>query len=219
MASSRRGRPVFARFYAWASPRLDRAGTAQHRARLLAGLTGAVIEVGAGNGLNFAHYPREVTRVLAVEPEARLRDLAHRAAAAAPIPVDVVDGLAEHLPATSASFDAAVACLMLCSVPSQPAALAEMHRVLRPGGQLRFFEHVQASSASMRRLQRVLDATVWPPLCGGCHTGRDTAAAIENAGFAIRTVNRFSYPEAQVRGPAATHILGTAIAGPRGHCT
>ncbi len=109
MTSTYRPRPVFARFYARISPVLDRAGAAAHRRRLLDGLTGAVIETGAGNGLNFRHYPRQVTRVLAVEPEPRLRDLARRAAAAAPVPVEVTDGAAEHLPAADGSFDAAVA--------------------------------------------------------------------------------------------------------------
>ncbi len=212
MVSTRRGRPGFARFYASLSPWLDRAGTAEHRRRLLACLTGEVIEVGAGNGLNFAHYPDQVTRVLAVEPEPRLRELARRAAEAAPVPVEVVDGLAEQLPAKSGSFDGAVACLMLCSVPSQSAALAELRRVLRPGGQLCFFEHVQAGSAGMRRVQRLLDATVWPALCGGCHTGRDTAAAIEPAGFTIRALDRFSFPDVPVPLPTAAHILGTATA-------
>jgi hypothetical protein len=73
--------------------------------------------------------------------------------------------------------------LILCSVPGERAAHVEMRRVLRPGGLLRFYEHVQAGSAGMRRMQRVLNATLWPVLCGGCHTGRETAAAIKDAAF------------------------------------
>src|SRR2546422_8833957 len=115
--------PIFARFYAWASPSMERNGGADLRRRLLAGLTGRVIEVGAGNGLNFAHYPPEVTGVLAVEPEPHLRRIAQRSAVRAAVPVEVVDGVADHLPADDASFDAAVVSLVLCSVPDQREAL------------------------------------------------------------------------------------------------
>ncbi len=106
--------PVFARFYARVSPSMDRGGIADRRRQLLAGLSGRVIEVGAGNGLNFGHYPPEVARVLAVEPEPHLRAIARRAARQASTPVDVVDGVAAQLPADDASFDAAVASLVLC---------------------------------------------------------------------------------------------------------
>ncbi len=91
------------------------------------------------------------------------------------------------------------------------AAIAELHRVLRPGGELRFFEHVQADSAAMRRVQRVLDATVWPRLMGGCHTGRDTQKAITAVGFILTAIDRFPFPATRVPSPAATHILGTAV--------
>lgn len=206
-------RPVFSRLYARAfGPALERAGVAEHRRRLLAGLEGRVLEVGAGHGLNFPHYPREVTEVVALEPEPRLRAGAESAARSAPVPVTCTDGTAEHIPAPDASFDAAVACLVLCSVPDQARALAEIHRVLRPGGQLRFFEHVRADTPGMRRVQRTLDATVWPLVCGGCHTGRDTVAAITTAGFALTDVDRFLFPQTRIPAPAAAHVLGTALA-------
>lgn len=211
MPRTKMSHPVFARLYEWASAAMDRAGAVEHRQRLLAGLTGRVIEVGAGNGRNFAHYPPEVTAVVAVEPEPRLRAAADRAAAQAPIPVTVVDGLADGLPAQDRAFDAAVVSLVLCSVPDQAAALAEIYRVLRPGGQLRFFEHVTAERAgALRRVQRLVDSTFWPMLCAGCHTGRDTAAAIADAGFAIDELERFRFPAQGPTTPAAPHILGTA---------
>src|SRR4029453_1484499 len=91
----------------------------------------------------------------------------------------------DRLPAGDATFDAAVTSLVLCSVPDVPATLAEIRRVLRPGAELRFFEHVRADTPGLARLQGVLDATLWPPFVGGCHTHRDTRAAIEAAGFEI----------------------------------
>jgi ubiquinone/menaquinone biosynthesis C-methylase UbiE len=203
--------PVFARFYARvAGPALAKAGIIEHRKRLLNGLTGHVIEIGAGNGLNFPHYPPGVKRLLAIEPEPRLRGFAEDAAHTAPVQVKVADGRAEQLPAADASFDAAVVCLTLCSVNDPAAALAEIHRVLRPGGQLRFFEHVRADSPAMQRVQRAADATFWPLLCGGCYTGRDTAAAITTAGLTLTTVEKFAFPDTKFPSPAATHILGTA---------
>ncbi|MGC4875929.1 class I SAM-dependent methyltransferase [Micromonospora sp. DT43] len=202
--------PLFARVYERLSVAMDRAGTAAFRRDVAAGLTGRVIEVGAGNGRMFAHYPRAVTEVVAVEPEPRLRAAAVRAARTAPVPVTVVDGLAEALPAGDGEFDAAVIALVLCTVPDQTAALAEIHRVLRPGGQLRFFEHVAAEEPGpLRRVQRLLDATVWPKLFAGCHTGRDTVAAIGAAGFAIDEVRRFRFP-ATSSSPSSPCVLGRA---------
>ena len=142
---------------------------ADHRRRLLAGVKGRVIEVGAGNGLNFSHYPHEVTHVLAVEPEPYLREIARRGAQLASVPIDVIPGRGEQLPPMDGIFDVAVASLVLCSVTDPTATLYEVHRVLRPGGQLRFFEHVQAETPRLRRLQRLMDATFWPTLAGGCH--------------------------------------------------
>lgn len=210
MSRGRNEHPLFARFYASVSPAMDRGGGAELREKLLSGLTGEVIEIGAGNGLNFAHYPAGVTRVLAVEPEPRLREIGRRNAGLASVPIEVVDGVAERLPAEDASFDTAVASLVLCSVADPPGVLRELHRVIRPGGELRFLEHVRAQTPALTRLQRLLDATVWPTLFGGCHVARDTAAAIGDAGFAIQHLDRFNFPETRIQFPTTPSILGTA---------
>lgn len=201
--------PLFARFYARTSVRMEHSVT-RHRRTLLEGLSGRVIEVGAGNGLNFPHYPESVTEVIAVEPEPYLRSLAETDAARAEVPITVIDGVAEDLPAEDASFDAAIASLVLCSVPDQESALAEMRRVLKPGGRLRFFEHVQANTPGRRRVQRALDATIWPWFGAGCHCGRDTRAAIERAGFTIERVNDLTQVDTRIPFPAAPQILGSA---------
>ena len=201
--------PVFARLYPRISRGAERSGGAEHRRRLLAGLEGRVIEVGAGHGLNFAHYPPSVTQVVAVEPEPRLRGLAVKAADGAPVPVEVRDGTAEALPAQDGEFDAAVASLVLCSVPDQATALRELARVVRSGGELRFYEHVVSNRPASARIQRALDATVYPFLAGGCHCARDTGAAIREAGFQVLSEERFGFKPGRIE-PAIPHILGTA---------
>ncbi len=202
------------RFFAWVFPPLIRAmdagGMAARRSALLRGLAGTVMDVGCGTGANFGCYPAGVTRVIAVEPEPRLRRLARDAARHAPVPVTVTGGVASALPAPDASLDAVVVTFVLCSVPSQDAALAEIRRVLRPGGTLCFLEHVRAPSPGVARAQRAMDATVWPRLAGGCHAGRDTVAAIGRAGFVIADLDRFLLPAA--RTPMSYHVAGRATA-------
>ncbi|GAA3959932.1 class I SAM-dependent methyltransferase [Actinoplanes auranticolor] len=203
--------PIFARVYEKLSVQMDRAGAAEHRRTLVAGLHGRVIEVGAGNGLMFAHYPATVTEVLAVEPEPRLRATAEAAARSAPVPIRVIDGVADALPAGDGEFDAAVTAFVLCTVPDQPAALAEIRRALRPGGQLRFLEHVRAERpGALRRAQKIADATLWPLLLGGCHTSRDTVAAITAAGFTLDHLDRFPFPPNGPTSPASPHSRGVA---------
>ncbi|WP_407563255.1 class I SAM-dependent methyltransferase [Streptomyces sp. 184] len=206
--------PRFARFYARLSVAADeRGGVAELRGELLTGLSGRIVEIGAGNGLNFAHYPPAVSEVVAIEPERHLRQLAVEAALRADVPVDVVPGLAEALPVKSESFDAAVASLVLCSVADVPRALDELRRVLRPGGELRFYEHGRAEGRVMRAVQRAADRTVWPLLLGGCHSGRDVLGELTAAGFTLGAYRRLRMPEKGPPTPASYHVLGTALRG------
>jgi ubiquinone/menaquinone biosynthesis C-methylase UbiE len=201
--------PIFARVYARFAQLSERRGCAEHRQRLLVGLGGRVIELGAGDGANFPHYPTSVREVLAVEPERYLRERAQRAAAAAKVPISVEPGDADRLPGEAATFDAGVVALVLCTVPDQRSALAELFRVIRPGGELRFYEHVLADNRLEARFQRIADATLWPHVAGGCHLARDTASAIQQAGFVLETCERFSFSPAGFL-PPDPHILGIA---------
>ncbi|MEW2292427.1 class I SAM-dependent methyltransferase [Streptomyces sp. NPDC006743] len=203
--------PLFARCYARFSVAAEtRLGMAGLRERLLAGLTGRVIEIGAGNGLNFAHYPGGVAEVVAIEPERLLRHKAVAAALRADVPVDVVPGCAEALPVKSEAFDAVVFSLVLCSVHDVSRALAEARRVLRPGGEVRFFEHGVGGGRVMGLAQRALDRTVWPPLSGGCHLSRDPVAALRAAGFVLGPYRRVLLPQTGPVLPSSYCALGTA---------
>lgn len=200
--------PIFARLFDRLVRKAD-PQQADHRRELLAGLAGRVIEVGAGNGINFPNYPPAVTEVVAVEPEAYLREKAAEAAAAVTVPVKVVDGLADALPAEDDSFDAAVTSLVLCSVPDQARALAEIRRVLRPGGELRFYEHVLAQDPKVARLQNRIEP-VWRFCGGGCHPNRDTPAAIEAAGFEVDSCRRFAFKPGPLMTVVEPHVIGIA---------
>jgi ubiquinone/menaquinone biosynthesis C-methylase UbiE len=201
--------PLFARVYARVGHRMD-AVIGDHRRRLLAGLSGRVLEVGAGNGLNFPHYPATVTEVLAIEPEPYLRRRALAAARQAPVPIRVVDGTAEALPAPDATVDAVVASLVLCTVADPDQALAEARRVLRPGGRLGFYEHVRATDPRLARWQDRLERP-WGWLVGGCHPNRDTVAAIAAAGLRLVALDRFDL--AAMPALARPHVLGVAERG------
>jgi ubiquinone/menaquinone biosynthesis C-methylase UbiE len=201
--------PIFARCYAHVGHLMD-AEIGDHRRRLLAGLEGWVLEVGAGNGLNFPHYPATVTEVLAIEPEPYLRRQALAAASQAPVPIRVVDGTAEALPTSDGAVDMVVASLVLCTVADPNRSLAEVDRVLRPGGRLHFYEHVRAEDPRLARWQHRLQRP-WGWLVGGCHPNRDTVAAITAAGLQVVQLDRFDLPAMPPL--ARPHVLGVAERG------
>lgn len=200
--------PIFARVYDRLTPSMERELAAPRR-ELLAGLSGRVLEIGAGNGMNLRHYPRTVAEVVALEPERYLRSKAEVAARAAEVRVVVRDGMAERLPFDPGSFDAAVTCLVLCSVRDHEGALAELRRVLKCGAELRFLEHVRAGSHRKARIQQALDGSgLWPRVAGGCHCARDTVDAITSAGFAIDQARSFDVGPSWLH--TNPHVLGVA---------
>jgi len=200
--------PIFARVFHRLCPLMEREA-GRHRAELVAGLSGRVVEIGAGNGANFKHYPATVDDVVALEPESYLRGKAQHAARCAAVPVSVSEDPADALPLADATCDAAVASLVLCTVPNPAGALAELRRVLKPGGELRFFEHVRSEHPREARRQQRLDRTgLWPRLAGGCHCARDTVTAIEVAGFDVKHVRKFDLgPSSMHTNP---HVIGVA---------
>lgn len=169
-----------------------------------------MVEVGSGDGRSFEHYPPGVVHVLAVEPDQTAREIAAQRAVAAAVPIEVVDGDAAELPAPDGTFDAAVVSGLLCSVPDPGTALRELRRVLKDGGELRFWEHVRSSHAAFRLLQRAFDELFWTRSLGGCETTRDTAAAIAAAGFEIVTLEHGFHSSSIVTITTAPYILGTA---------
>jgi SAM-dependent methyltransferase len=198
---------LFARLWPLIAAR-ETAAVRQLRRENLADLSGRVLEVGAGVGTNFGCYPASVEQVIAVEPEARLAARAKAAAEVATVPVLVTGETVETFTAAE-PFDAVVCSLVLCSVAKPDQVLRQIFSILRPGGQLRYLEHV-ASPGWRGRLQQLADATLWPRLFGNCHTHRDTERAIVAAGFHVDTARRESTLPSWVPLPASDFALGRA---------
>jgi ubiquinone/menaquinone biosynthesis C-methylase UbiE len=202
--------PIVGRIWNRLSHTLEQKGAAEHRRELLAGLSGRVIEVGAGNGINFAHYPSSVSEVVAIEPEPFLRRRAEEAARSAPVAVRVTPGVADRLGDADGSYDASVTSLVLCTVPDVSLTLAELFRVIRPGGELRFYEHVRSDRPGFARFQQVFDVA-WVRLNGwGCHASRDTPTAIARAGFVIESTRRFTFHPTLFEVALSPHVIGVA---------
>lgn len=198
----------FGRSYARVGPRMDARGATDHRRRLVAAAHGVVVEIGAGYGATFPFYPAAVTGVLAIEPDPVLRELARAAAGRARVPVTVEDGVAESLLAADASVDVVVSSLVLCSVADQSVVLAEMARVLRPGGLLLFYEHVRSAHPVLAAAEDLV-TPLWSRMAGGCHPNRDTPAAIAGAGFTVQDLERFGF-SVLPGNPRLAHVLGLA---------
>lgn len=187
---------IFAAIYDRVMSKSEVACIAAWRAELLSELSGDVLEVGAGTGHNLPYYPAGIARLVLTEPDPHMRARLQRKLRARAINAQLSDAQAERLPLPDASFDAVVTTLVLCSVVAPNRALAEIHRVLKPGGQLIFIEHVAAhdNPGRLRWQQRIEPA--WKHIAGGCHVTRRTDLAIEDAGFVIERLERQSIRKA-----------------------
>ncbi len=175
----------------------EEACLTQWRAELLQDLRGEVLEVGAGTGVNLPHYPKTVSRLVVSEPDCHMRRrLQARCGPSELCQVEVSDASLERLPMAPASFDAVVSTLVLCSVPDLHAALAEVVRILRPGGRFVFLEHVAAVANSKRLKWQHRIEPLWKRLAGNCHLTRRTEEAISTAGFEIERLQRASIRKA-----------------------
>lgn len=195
-----------ARCYDACMGRMDEAGGEENRRRLVEDAEGEVLEVGAGTGMNLSLYSA-AGRVVALEPDHAMRRRARSAARQARVPVEVVEGEATELPFAEAAFDTVVFSLVLCTVPDVSRALGEAYRVLRPGGTLRFYEHVRSSDPRLARWQDRLERP-WRWLGNGCCPNRDTLAAIAAAGFRVASVEEFDF--APMPAIVRPHVLGRA---------
>ncbi len=154
------------------------------RERVIGAAEGRVLEIGVGSGMNLPFYRPSVREVLALEPAPRLLTMARSASHASSMPVSFLEASAEAIPLDQHSVDTIVTTWTLCSIPQAATALAEMRRVLRPGGKLLFVEHGRAPDASVRWWQDRL-TPVWRSISGGCHLNRPIQAMIEGAGFRL----------------------------------
>jgi len=165
-----------------------------YRERACAGLHGRVVEVGFGSGLNVPFYPNTVKHVTAVEPADLGWRLAHERVTSAAVPVQRSGLDGQRLPFADGSFDSALSTWTMCTIPDIDAALAELRRVLKPGGALHFLEHGLAPDPAVRRMQRLLEP-MNKALMGGCHLTRRIADLLTQAGFTVIELEEFYEPD------------------------
>lgn len=161
-----------------------------HRERVCEGLSGDVIEIGFGTGLNIPYYPATVTKVAAIEPADLGWELAEKRLAAATVPIERSGLDGQSLPFADNTFDAALSTWTMCTIPDVEAALQELRRVLKPGATLHFVEHGLAPDEKVQRWQHRFDP-LQQRLFGGCHLNRPIVDLVEHAGFTITDVDRF----------------------------
>jgi ubiquinone/menaquinone biosynthesis C-methylase UbiE len=171
---------------------MNRKATRPVRARVCSGLSGKVVEIGFGTGLNAFYYPPSVTKVAAVEPSALCMRLAEPRVAKSPAPVELAGLTGERLDLPSEEFDSAISTWTLCTIPDLGAALTEVRRVLKPGGSFHFVEHGLSPDAKVERWQHRLER-VNKRLAGGCHLTRRMPDLIEAAGFSITSLDRYYF--------------------------
>ncbi len=200
-----RGHPVFAALYDLILRSVEKKFLGAHRAYLAGGATGRVLDVGCGTGLNFGYYPSEA-EVVGIDPDPHMLRRARVRADRLRRSIKLLAEGAEELPVPDASFDVAVATLVFCTVPDPGQALGELRRVLCRGGQLRFLEHVRATTPGWARFQD-LAAPIWKRIGAGCHPNRDTLTAVERAGFRIEEVQRCAFGPY----PARPFVRGVAV--------
>ncbi len=177
----------------------------ERKRALFADLTGTVVEIGPGTGINLPYYPRDI-QWIGLEPNPHMHSYIREQATDAGIDAEIRTAPASNTGLPDAHVNAVVSTLVLCSVPNLDAALAEIRRILKPGGRFYFMEHVAAPEGSwLRTLQRGIKP-VWRPLADGCHPDRETEVAIERAGFRILEREAFR-AEVPVVSP---HIIGVA---------
>lgn len=193
--------------------KIENAGpVGQVRSEVSAGLHGRVLIVGLGPGEDLRHLPDTVREVVAVEPSASMRHAAASAVAQAQatgLVVEVLDAVGEDLPLANHSIDSVLVAYVLCSVDDPDAVIAEIRRVLKPGGSVAVLEHVAGPAGSWVRRSQSLVAPVWPKFSGGCRCDRNTRATLERGGFDTRAVTDFVIP---ALGPVGAGIRGVAVA-------
>ncbi len=166
----------------------------KQRAQIVPRAHGRVLEIGIGSGLNLQHYRRDqVQELCAIDPSPELTGKARRRAAATGLEVNILQLGAETIPADDASFDSIVCTFTLCTIPDVDAALAEMRRVLKPGGAFYFCEHGLSPDAGVARWQQRINP-YWKPCAGGCNLHRDAPALLRKAGFAIDELAQMYLP-------------------------